>query len=248
MRSIAIAGGDTGTPENLAKRLTIIAEHLQPGWRILDAGCGSGDYVEALGRRGYDVRGIEYSSQKVATWHSRHPADTRVQQGDIARLPFADECFDAAILNEVLEHVPDERAVLAELARVLRWRGILIVFSPSRRYPFETHGLDAWGDGHRIRPIRTFGIPWVPRELAFRIGRPWARNYWPHQLRRLVRDAGFSIYRTQYVWQTFENISGTRGRILTTFAPFLRRLARVLERAPFVRTFGVSQMIVAERS
>src|SRR5690242_18330860 len=119
--SIQIAGGDTGTPRNMAKRLELIARHISlSGSRILDAGCGAGEYVTALASAAADVRGVEYSADKVALWRAAHPGDDRVQEGDISRLPFADCAFDAILLNEVLEHVPSEEAVLEELHRVLR--------------------------------------------------------------------------------------------------------------------------------
>ncbi|HKO18839.1 MAG TPA: class I SAM-dependent methyltransferase [Acidobacteriaceae bacterium] len=247
MPTISIAGGDTATPLNLAKRLSIIAEHVSRPARILDAGCGAGCYVQALGGMGYEVVGVEYLASKVAAWQSRNPGDPRVHRADIALLPFRDESFDAVILNEVLEHVPDDRAVLTEVARVLRWRGLLLVFSPNRRFPFETHGLHHRTDGHSIPPVRTFGFPWLPAAIGERLAMPWARNYWPSELQRLVRASGFHIYRTTYVWQTFENISRARGRLLTASAPLLRRVANALERLPLLRTFGASQVIIAEK-
>ena len=54
-----------------------------------------------------------------------------VLRGDATALPFADECFDAVITSEVLEHIPDDVGALAELRRVLRRGGVLAVTVPS---------------------------------------------------------------------------------------------------------------------
>ncbi|HEX9935781.1 MAG TPA: methionine biosynthesis protein MetW, partial [Longimicrobium sp.] len=71
---IAVAGGDTATPLNLAKRLRVIEPHLQPGAMVLDAGCGEGDYVVALRERyGATAYGIEYLEHKVAAFAAAHP-------------------------------------------------------------------------------------------------------------------------------------------------------------------------------
>lgn len=243
--TIQIAGGDTATPRNLAKRLERIRQRVPDGARILDAGCGAGEYVVALSRIGYDAHGVEYLAEKVAQWEAAHPGDGRVQRGDLVTLPFEDGSFDAVLLNEVLEHVPDERATLAELRRVLRPGGILLLFSPNRRWPFETHGVDARdGSGRRIPPRLTFGLPWLPLWLTLRLVRPWARNYWPGDLARLVRNAGFRVSTHEYVWQTLENISGTQGPVLHTLAPVLRGAFRIAEHTPLLRTFGTSQLVV----
>jgi SAM-dependent methyltransferase len=242
--AIPIAGGDTATPRNLAKRLAQIRRWAAAGC-LLDAGCGAGEYVVALEQYGYDVRGIEYLGEKVAQWQAAHPGDPRVQQGDLARLPFPDAAFDAVLVNEVLEHVPDERAVLAELRRVLRPGGVLLVFSPNRRFPFETHGVDRRRSGQRIPPRRTFGLPWLPLTLTVKLVHPWARNYWPGELEHLVASANFRIVAHDYVWQTLENISGTQGSVLRGLAPLLRALFAVAERTPGLRTLGASQLIVA---
>jgi SAM-dependent methyltransferase len=246
--SIQISGGDTGMPLNIAKRLTLIAHHVRlPGARILDAGCGAGEYVVALASAAADVRGVEYSADKVAQWRATHPGDDRVQEGDISKLPFADGAFDAILLNEVLEHVPSEAGVLRELHRVLRPRGQLLLFSPNRLYPFETHGVDRRNAGPRIPPLQTFGLPYLPLWLTRRLVRPWARNYWPRELRLLLSSAGYRVVAHSFVWQTFENISRQQGPALRRLAPLLRRVAGAAERMPVLRAIGASQFLVAEK-
>ena len=246
--NIQVAGGDTSRPINLSKRVKVIAESIPlTGARILDAGCGAGEYVESLCDLGAIACGIEYLPDKVAQWDTRHPGDTRVQQGDIEALPFDDECFDAAVMNEVLEHVPDEERALREIRRVLRPGGALLIFSPNRFYPFETHGVHSIRHGHSIPPLRTFLLPWVPVSIATRIVKPWARNYWPSDLRRISQSAGFRLQSHSFAWQTFENISGRRPKILKLLAPLLRAVAGAAERLPIIRSFGVSQVLVLRK-
>ena len=243
------AGGDTATPLNLRKRLALIERFASPlaKRRVIDCGCGAGEYVRALLARGADAYGVEFDEAKLAAGTTRdEDLAARLSVGDLEALAFLDQSFDLALLNEVLEHVPDEGAALAEVHRVLRSGGRLILLSPTRLYPFETHGVFWRGTGRRV-PHTVPGIPWIPLALGTRLFDYWARNYWPWELRALTERAGFRVLATGGVWQTFENISGHQPRWLTKLAPLLRALCGLFERIPGLRAFGVSQLIVVEK-
>jgi SAM-dependent methyltransferase len=246
---IRAAGGDTSTPLNLEKRLHLIRTAGGPirGKRIIDCGCGAGEYARALSERGADTVGIEFQKAKLleATADgSSRPISLSV--ADIQHIPFRDGSFDLALVNEVLEHVPDDLQGLREVKRVLKPGGLLIVFSPNRLYPFETHGVYLKRSGRRI-PHYVPGIPYVPLGIGRTWFRYWARNYWPWELRRLVVRAGFDLLSGSFVWQTFENISGHQPRIVGRMSSILRSCADFLERTPGFRSFGVSQMLLARR-
>ena len=111
-----------------------LARLVRPGDRLLDFGCGGGRHCprgHAPGRRrhGPRLRPQEAWWAPTAGWRRcwtrtrRRPrtgGQGHVVVGDGVALPFPDGCFDKVIAAEVLEHVPDDAAVLAELARVLR--------------------------------------------------------------------------------------------------------------------------------
>ena len=242
---IAPAGGDTATPLNLAKRLGVIERYAQVrGRRVLDCGCGAGDYVVALRRRGAEAWGIEFSQDKLAT-AARSVAGC-LSAGDLHAIAFRDSTVDVALMNEVLEHVPNDSLALREVYRVLRPGGRLLIFSPNRRYPFETHGAYLKRSRRRL-PHYVPLVPYVPLPLATKVVDFWARNYWPGELRRLVCGAGFRITHTDYVWQTFEGISNHQPALITHTRGILRGIAGTLERVPLVRSMGVSQVIVARK-
>lgn len=246
--AIEVAGSDTAAPINLSKRLGLIGRSVDlRGLALLDAGCGAGSFVEAARRQGADARGIEYQKDKVAEWQKRNPGSDRVQFGDLAGLQFGDATFDAVLNNEVLEHVPDDDLALREMARVLKPGGQLFLFTPNRYYPIETHGLILRDTGEHVSGLRGPFVPWLPLALTERKFKFWARNYWPRDLRRKVERAGFVVERHDFVWQTFENISGGRKRLIHRIAPFARAAADLAEHVPLVRRFGCSQFIVARK-
>jgi ubiquinone/menaquinone biosynthesis C-methylase UbiE len=241
-------GGDTGAPLNRQKRMSFLRQSVPlRGKRLIDCGCGAGEYVWSLLAEGADAWGIEYDETKVHRFWLAHPAEAfRVQIGDMEQMEIDSETYDVALVNEALEHVPNDRRALAEIRRILKLDGYLVVFAPNRMYPFETHGVRSRANG-RMLPISTPLVPYIPLRIGNAMFEYWARNYWPIQLRRIVRKAGFSIIRVGYLWPTFENISGQQGAIVDWLAPAGRHVSRVLERCPITRVFGVSQVILAQK-
>ncbi len=99
--------------------------------RILDAGCGNGRYSKFLLKSADPdavLTSFDYSRQMLHRARKRlqTPRVTQVA-ADLTRLPYADQSFDAAVCGWVLEHLPDPRPGLGELARVLRPGGKLLL-------------------------------------------------------------------------------------------------------------------------
>jgi SAM-dependent methyltransferase len=113
-----IGGGDTATPLNLCKRVALLERTAGlRDRRVLDAGCGAGEYVEEFVRRGADASGVEFNADKVAHYRQRHPDSPRVTQGDIARIAASDASFDLILLNGVRTSAPALRLLAGRLER-----------------------------------------------------------------------------------------------------------------------------------
>lgn len=111
---------------------------LRPGSRVLDAGCGSGRELDELAARGR-VAGVDLSPVAVASARARGHAD--VHCAPIERLPFADATFDLVTCLDVIEHTPDDRVALAELRRVTRPDGLLVVTVPAYPSLWSAHDV-----------------------------------------------------------------------------------------------------------
>jgi Methylase involved in ubiquinone/menaquinone biosynthesis len=114
---------------------------VSPGDRVLDLGTGGGRHAFECYRRGARVVALDLNADDLAgvasmfgamahVGEARPPATAVAVRADAYRLPFGDGVFDAVIAAEILEHIPDDRAAIAEAVRVLRPGGRLAVTVP----------------------------------------------------------------------------------------------------------------------
>jgi len=205
------------------------------GGRVLDVGCGVGMYMQALRRFTPHVFGVEIEGE-----HARHASALgNVAQSPAERLPFASGTFDLVLSHEVIEHVADDQAAVAEMVRVLKIGGRLTLFCPNRLYPFETHG-------HYWRGQYHFGntplINYLPDRLRNRLA-PHVRAYTSHGLRTLFVGLPVRLLKHTQIYPGYDNILArypALGRLL-------RRGTYLLERTP-LRLFGLSHFLVAEKT
>ena len=104
------------------------------GAKVLDLGCGSGYGSKMLAEVAGHVTGADVSANAVA--HARRefsrPNLEFAELPAAGGLPFEDQSFDAVVCFQVIEHVPDDRHFVREIARVLRPGGVAILATPDR--------------------------------------------------------------------------------------------------------------------
>jgi demethylmenaquinone methyltransferase/2-methoxy-6-polyprenyl-1,4-benzoquinol methylase len=108
------------------RRATRHALELRPGERVLDVGAGTGVSTAQLGQDGVYAVGTDISLGMLAAGRQARPV-VPLLAGDALALPFADATFDAVTLSFVLRNVIDPPAALAELRRVTRPGGRIVV-------------------------------------------------------------------------------------------------------------------------
>jgi SAM-dependent methyltransferase len=153
--------------------------------RLLDCGCGRGvalSYAREL-RPAVPGVGLDVDLGELVAMGGADGSPGRVSASAVA-LPFADAAFDKLIASEVLEHVEDDRAMLAELFRVLAPGGVAAVTVPNARFPFAYDPVNAIC-GRLGRPVR--------RGVLAGIWTGHRRLYDPEMLRERAAAAGFEV-------------------------------------------------------
>jgi SAM-dependent methyltransferase len=111
------------------------------GTRVIDVGCGAGRHSFEAYRRGAEVIAFDQNAAdlndvdeilQAMKEQGEVPASAKAEavKGDALDLPFADGTFDSVIASEILEHVPEDDQVIAELVRVLKPGGSLAITVP----------------------------------------------------------------------------------------------------------------------
>jgi SAM-dependent methyltransferase len=229
--------------------MVLEAAPLHERSRVLDNGCGLGLYVEHL--RAYTplVFGLEYELDRAIEAHARLgpgrpglPANPDAWGGIVCAageaLPFAGGSFDLILSNEVIEHVADDRAAVAEMARVLRPGGRIVIFCPNRWYPVEQHGV-YWRGTYRFGNIPL--VNWLPDPLRDRLA-PHVRTYTARRLRRLCAGLPLRVVRHTRIFGGYDNLI----RRLGPAGKLIRALLQGAEGTPF-DLLGLSHLLVLER-
>src|SRR5260221_1328686 len=242
--------------KGFARRLNILKTLVDfRGKSILDLGCGEGVWLNEFAKltTPQNVYGSEFDPEQIERIHKllkkateedrkkflfyKIPIDNiRLCHGEA--LDFRDRYFDIVFQNEVLEHVQDDQKTLDESMRVLEIGGKLIIFTPNRGWPFETHGMFLngkyyWGN----IPL----LPWMPKFIYKKFA-PHVRNYSNGEIRKKIEKAGGKIIYHKHVFPGFDGMVRKFGIFGKAFAGFFH----VIEKTP-LPFFGISHLIIADK-
>lgn len=237
------------------RRLEIVADLIDlNNKRILDVGCGEGVWLPEFAKFTIpqNIFGSEFDQEQVNVLHSEGSISSQIGiptenivncSGE--NLAFEDNSFDIVFQNEVLEHVSDDVATMSECLRVLKPGSSIILFTPNRGWPFETHGIFLgktylWGNV----PF----VPWLPKFLYKKLC-PHVRNYSNRELRKVIKKAAeqaLADYKVIHHKHVFPGFDGAVRRF-GFLGKVIQKTFHFFEKTP-LHFFGISHLIIIQKN
>lgn len=205
--------GYTEQADNLRATFRDRLRHLPAptaGRRLLDIGAAAGFFVEQARQAGWDAEGIEPSKWAVA--YARDRVGVPVREGVLDEATFAANSFDVITFWEVIEHLPDPRGFLTQVARVAKPGALIFLSTP-----------DSGSAVARVLGRNWLGWRKIPEHLFF---------FDKRALTRLLDQTGFDVLDSRYVTLTvtwpyaLERLGASLGLGRAAFAAVARLLRR----------------------
>lgn len=179
-----------------SKRANIIKRFVNAPAKVLDIGCGNGNFLQYVQQKGnYDIYGIELPG-KAAKRATQIP-NIKLKEGQLETDDFPANYFDAITLFHVFEHLSKPQETLHTIRKILKPGGICIISFPN---------IDSWQS-------RWFKGKWLhldpPRHLFF---------FKPEDFVALMNDLGFSLLKEKH-FNTEYNPFGMQQSLLNTISP-----------------------------
>lgn len=202
---------------------------------ILDNGCGLGTWLDHFSERSQHSFGLEVEHDRAV---KALAVAAGVVQGVGETLPFAAESFDVVFSNEVIEHVADDKQTVAEMVRVVKRHGRILIFCPNRWYPVEQHGI-YWRGEYKFgnKPL----VNYLPSHFRNKLA-PHVRTYSKGNLLALFQGLPVKLRHHSRIFGGYDNIEyrwPTVGRSL-------KRALYTAEKTP-AAVLGISHFLVLEK-
>ncbi len=202
---------------------------------ILDNGCGLGTYLDHFAPYSSCRFGLEIEYDRAQK--ALRTANGIVQAAG-ETLPFAAATFDFVFSNEVIEHVQDDRQAAAEMVRVVKDHGRILIFCPNRWYPVEQHGV-YWRGQYKFGNIPL--VNYLPNQLRNRLA-PHVRTYTKTSLLKLFDGLPVHVIHHARIFGGYDNIEYRLPRLGKT----IKTTLYTAEKTPLA-IFGISHLLVLEK-
>jgi SAM-dependent methyltransferase len=147
----------------MRRRTSRIGRYQPQTGTLLDIGCATGSFIVAMRELGWQVQGVELS--RYAAEYARQQQGLTVHTGTVESAEFPAQQFDVVTMWDVLEHVLDPKQTLAEVGRILKPNGLLVLSLPNPDCWEAKLFKGYWVGWDRPRHLHIFSQPVLGRYL-----------------------------------------------------------------------------------
>jgi SAM-dependent methyltransferase len=201
------------------------------GGRLLEVGCGDGDFLVEAEAAGFAVTGVELAPAACEQARARLKAG-EVVCGLLENSGLSEEHFDLCILSDVIEHVRDPLAFLANIHRLLKPNGAIFIATPS---------LASWS----AKLLRQNWMEFKPEHLTYFDPKTLQTALFRTGYHEVIVQPGWKVLSFDYVAQHFERFPVP---VVTPIVRFIRRLLPESTRQKYRRIVASGMMVFARRA
>lgn len=199
--------------------------------RLLEVGCGDGDFLVEAEAAGFQVTGVELASAACEQARSRLKGG-EVICGLLEKAGLAEGQFDLCVLSDVIEHVRDPLAFLAYIHRLLRPNGVIFIATPS---------LASWS----AKLLRQNWMEFKPEHLTYFDPKTLQTALFRTGYHEVIVQPGWKVLNLDYVAEHFERFPVP---VVTPLVRFVRNLLPQGMRQKYRRVVASGMMVFARRA
>lgn len=192
------------------KKVINLLKEQERSKKILDLGCGDGQISKRIKDLGFEVYGFDFSKKNLRLAKKK---GIKVKFGDLnKKIPYKKESFDIIFAGEIIEHIYDTKKLLAEIKRILKKEGILIITTPNLVHLPDRINFLKGQTPTQIKPLHKYLYLHI-RQFTF------------NSLKEILKFYGFEIQKFQSTMVVFsrdkrnENIVKLKSELLAKVIP-----------------------------
>lgn len=211
------------------RRIQHIERFVSPG-RMLDVGCATGFFIDEAHKRSWQVAGLDVSL--FATAYVREHFGHEVHSGSLLDVELPNGTYDLVTMYDVIEHVPDPKSYVQQVAQLLRSGGVFELATP------DVGSL----------PARLTGKNWI----GYKLSEEHVYYFSIPTLRRLLDEAGFEVVHIRHIGKhvtirLFLDRLGFYAPWLSKPLSLLEQTFKLSERAFYVNPYDIVAITARKR-
>lgn len=197
----------TPYPHKLIKYI-INKYKIKSKMKVLDLGCGRGDFLEPFKYENIDIYGVDFAENSIKDLKSKN-YNVKYCDFGVASIPFKNDYFDIIFSKSVIEHLDNPENYLSEIKRILKPNGRLLIMAPdwysqymifyndyTHKHPYTLESLKNTLINYDFKEIKIdyfYQLPYLWKYPFLKIINCIIRWVWPKHIKSTIKFIRFSV-------------------------------------------------------